>query len=226
MKKIVSLLLSLMLICTMGMAMADTVDAGVVEPGTQLTIKIELTAVSGEAAVISIVTDGAPVEFVDAEGGEVNDVIPPNTDPDSGLKGTFQVVNMPNASIDKNGNVSGSGLTPAALVTGHVANLTIKVSDTAAAGIYKVYTKDDLGACTVDGAVTFTVESTRLAGDVNDDGVVDMRDSITLDRYFAEWDGVTINESNADVNADGFVDMRDSIILDRYFAEWEGVELK
>lgn len=226
MKKIVSLLLSLVLVSMMGTAMADTVDAGVVEPGAKLTIKIELTAVSGEAAVISIVTDGAPVEFVDAEGGAFNDTVPPNTDPDSGLSGTFQVVNMPNATVDKNGTVSGSDVTPAALVTGHVGTLVIKVSDNAAAGTYKVYTKDDLGACTVDGAVTFTVESTRLAGDVNDDGMVDMRDSITLDRYFAEWEGITINESNADVNADGIVDMRDSIILDRYFAEWEGVVLK
>ena len=210
MKKIVSLLLSLMLICTMGMAMADTVDAGVVEPGAQLTIKIELTAVSGEAAVISIVTDGAPVEFVDAEGGEVNDVIPPNTDPDSGLKGTFQVVNMPNASIDKNGNASGSDVTPAALVTGHVANLTIKVSDTAAAGIYKVYTKDDLGACTVDGAVTFTVEATAgLLGDVDEDGDVDLVDIMKTANYIYVEKESYINLTNADVDADGSITLVD-----------------
>ena len=224
MKKIVSLLLSLMLICTMGMAMADTVDAGVVEPGTQLTIKIELTAVSGEAAVISIVTDGAPVEFVDAEGGEVNDVIPPNTDPDSGLNGTFQVVNMHNASIDKNGNVSGSDVTPAALVTGHVANLTIKVSDTAAAGTYKVYTKDDLGACTVDGAVTFTVESTRLPGDADDDGVVDWPDLIVMLKHVSEWE-VEINTSNADVTADGMVSWDDMVLVLKHISGWD-VELQ
>lgn len=224
MKKIVSLLLSLMLICTMGMAMADTVDAGVVEPGTQLTIKIELTAVSGEAAVISIVTDGAPVEFVDAEGAVANDVIPPNTDPDSGLNGTFQVVNMPNASIDKNGNVSGSDVTPAALVTGHVANLTIKVSDTAAAGIYKVYTKDDLGVCTVDGAVTFTVESTRLPGDADDDGVVDWPDLIVMLKHVSEWE-VEINTSNADVTADGMVSWDDMVLVLKHISGWD-VELQ
>lgn len=224
MKKIVSLLLSLMLICTMGMAMADTVDAGVVEPGAQLTIKIELTAVSGEAANISIVTDGAPVEFVDAEGGEVNDVIPPNTDPNSRLNGIFQVVNMPNASIDKNGNVSGSDVTPAALVTGHVANLTIKVSDTAAAGTYKVYTKDDLGACTVDGAVTFTVESTRLPGDADDDGVVDWPDLIVMLKHVSEWE-VEINTSNADVTADGMVSWDDMVLVLKHISGWD-VELQ
>lgn len=224
MKKIVSLLLSLMLICTMGMAMADTVDAGVVEPGAQLTIKIELTAVSGEAATISIVTDGAPVEFVDAEGGEVNDVIPPNTDPDSGLKGIFQVINMPNASIDKNGNASGSDVTPAALVTGHVANLTIKVSDTAAAGTYKVYTKDDLGACTVDGAVTFTVESTRLAGDANEDGKVNARDAMLIAQYTAGWE-VKINLTNAEVTGDGKVNARDAMAIAQFVAGW-GTVLK
>ena len=215
MKKIVSLLLSLMLICTMGMAMADTVDAGVVEPGTQLTIKIELTAVSGEAAVISIVTDGAPVEFVDAEGAVANDVIPPNTDPDSGLKGTFQVVNMPNASIDKNGNASGSDVTPAALVTGHVANLTIKVSDTAAAGTYKVYTKDDLGACTVDGAVTFTVESTRLPGDVDVDGDVDLSDVMQTARYVYSDPTLQINLLNADMDEDGSITLADVMQIAR-----------
>lgn len=215
MKKIVSLLLSLMLICTMGMAMADTVDAGVVEPGTQLTIKIELTAVGGEAAVISIVTDGAPVEFVDAEGAVANDVIPPNTDPDSGLNGTFQVVNMPNASIDKNGNVSGSDVTPAALVTGHVANLTIKVSDTAAAGIYKVYTKDDLGACTVDGAVTFTVESTRLPGDVDVDGDVDLSDVMQTARYVYSDPTLQINLLNADMDEDGSITLADVMQIAR-----------
>lgn len=228
MKKIVSLLLSLMLIGLMGTALADTVDAGVVEPGAQLTIKIDLTAVAGEAAVIGIVTNDAPVEFVSASGTSTNDTIAPNSDPNSGLKGSFWIVNMPNASFDGNGNPVGTDFTNAPLVTGHVANLTIKVSDTASAGTYTVGTKllEGSSGIVVDGQVTFTVKSDRLPGDVNEDGIVDMRDSIVLNRYFAEWDGVTINESNADVNADGLVDMRDSIILNRYFAEWDGVVLQ
>lgn len=210
MKKIVSLLLSLVLVSMMGTAMADTVDAGVVEPGAQLTIKIELTAVSGEAAVISIVTEGAPVEFVDAEGGAVNDTVPPNTDPDSGLSGTFQVVNMPNATVDKNGTVSGSDVTPAALVTGHVGTLVIKVSDNAAAGTYKVYTKDDLGACTVDGAVTFSVEAAAgLLGDVDEDGDVDLVDIMKTANYIYVEKETYINLLNADVDGDGSITLVD-----------------
>ena len=62
-----------------------------------------------------------------------------------------------------------------------------------------------------------------ICGDVNDDGVVDMLDSILLARYIAEW-GNVIDLRAADVNDDGVVDMIDAIILARHIAEWPGYE--
>lgn len=211
MKKIVSLLLSLMLIGLMGTALADTVDAGVVESGAQLTIKIDLTAVAGEAAVIGIVTNDAPVEFVSASGTSTNDTIAPNSDPNSGLKGSFWIVNMPNASFDGNGNPVGTDFTNAPLVTGHVANLTIKVSDTASAGTYTVGTKllEGSSSIVVDGQVTFTVKSDRLPGDVDEDGDVDLVDIMKTANYIYVEKESYINLTNADVDADGSITLVD-----------------
>ncbi len=68
--------------------------------------------------------------------------------------------------------------------------------------------------------------SSRLPGDVNSDGKVDMKDSTVLRRYLAEWEDVDIDEANADVNGDGEVTLIDSTILRRYLAKWDGVALK
>ncbi len=68
-------------------------------------------------------------------------------------------------------------------------------------------------------------ELTRLPGDVNSDGEVNLLDSTVLRRHLAGWD-ITINASNADVNDDGKVDMKDSTVLRRYLAGWPGVALK
>lgn len=217
MKKIVSLLLSLMLIGLMGTALADTVDAGVVESGAQLTIKIDLTAVAGEAAVIGIVTNDAPVEFVSASGTSTNDTIAPNSDPNSGLKGSFWIVNMPNASFDGNGNPVGTDFTNAPLVTGHVANLIIKVSDTASAGTYTVGTKllEGSSGIVVDGQVTFTVKSDRLPGDVDEDGDVDLSDVMQTARYVYSDPTLQINLLNADMDEDGSITLADIMQIAR-----------
>lgn len=66
-----------------------------------------------------------------------------------------------------------------------------------------------------------------MLGDVNNDGSVDNRDSMILDRYLAKWDGYTTENVNvvaADVNCDGAVNNIDSMILARYLAKWEGYE--
>ena len=73
---------------------------------------------------------------------------------------------------------------------------------------------------TQDG--TFTV--TRLPGDVNADGSVDMKDVILLRRYLAGWD-VTVNLSNADVDEESDVDVRDVVYITRYLAGGYGLIL-
>ena len=214
MKKIVSLLLSLMLLGLMSTAMAGTVDAGVVEPGTELTIAIELTSVSGKAAQIGIETGGAPVAFVDANVGSANDTVPPNSDVNSGLKGYFMVVNMPNVTLDKYGNPTGTDTTVADLVPGVVGSLTIKVNEDAAPGTYTVSTRDVLGGCTVDGSVTFTVAEkvARVPGDANDDGVVDTADALMILQYISGFEVTPILE-NADCDGQSGVTTGDALII-------------
>ena len=223
MKKIVSLLLCVLLLGAMSTALADTVVT--VKPGDVLTLDVSLTSASGLLAKIGIVVgDGAPVTFVDAVGvvGDgANDTVPPQSFDDY-----FDIVNINDVTLSADGTVLSGDLTDYtladSLVTGQIGTLTFAVNDDATPGTYQVSTKVIIGSCTVDGTITFTVEeaSDRVPGDVNDDGVVDMRDSVLLDRYLAEWD-VTINMSNADVTGDGVVDMRDSVLLDRYLAEWD-----
>jgi len=85
-------------------------------------------------------------------------------------------------------------------------------------------------AKTADGkhsaVCTVTVTGTsRLPGDVNSDGAVDLKDVTVVRRYVAEWEGVTLTEANADVDGDNAVNLKDVTILRRYVAEWDGVVL-
>ncbi|MCR5816036.1 MAG: dockerin type I repeat-containing protein, partial [Ruminococcus sp.] len=61
---------------------------------------------------------------------------------------------------------------------------------------------------------------TRKPGDVNGDGVIDIKDVAILKQYLAKWK-VTINESNADVDGDKKVTIKDLAILKQYLAKWK-----
>ncbi len=56
-------------------------------------------------------------------------------------------------------------------------------------------------------------------GDVNNDGVVDVADVITLRRYLAGGYGVEINEAAADMDADGTITVADVVLLRRYLID-------
>ena len=80
--------------------------------------------------------------------------------------------------------------------------------------------------------VTFQTESGtirvsgRIAGDVNGDGSVDLKDVTILRRYLAGgWD-VTIDEENADVNGSGTVTLVDVILITRFLAGGWNVTLQ
>ncbi|MBQ8555949.1 MAG: hypothetical protein IJ438_08760 [Clostridia bacterium] len=83
--------------------------------------------------------------------------------------------------------------------------------------LYFYYGKEDECYC---GYVKSS--ETRLPGDVNADGTVNMRDALALLKKLADWD-VTINQSNSDVNGDGAVNMRDALTLLKYLADWDVV---
>lgn len=57
-----------------------------------------------------------------------------------------------------------------------------------------------------------------LAGDVNNDGAVNLKDVVLIRRYIAGGWGVELDESIADVNKDGAVNLKDVVILRRYIA--------
>lgn len=223
MKRIVALLLGLLMVFTTCSAMAETVT---VNPGDQLSFNISLTSASGTNAKIGIDTYDAPVELVAAAGGPANDVVPPKA-----LDGYFVLVNADGFSLSGSGALGDAN--PSAvktLETGVVGTVTLKVSESAPAGsTYTVAAYAAAGSVTVDGSITFTIAGGaapggRVPGDANEDGFVDMRDSVLLYRHLANW-GVAINTSNADVNADGLLDMRDSVLLYRYLANW-GITLQ
>jgi len=60
---------------------------------------------------------------------------------------------------------------------------------------------------------------TSLAGDVNDDGSVDVFDLSIVEMAYGTFDGMPGYNPDADINKDGLVDMRDLAIVTLYFGE-------
>ena len=73
---------------------------------------------------------------------------------------------------------------------------------------------------------TIPLTPTRVAGDVNDDKTVDLRDAAILTRHLVGGWNVTINKKNADVNGDNTVDLKDVVLIHRYLAGGWNVQLK
>ena len=72
-------------------------------------------------------------------------------------------------------------------------------------------------------ALNISYERSALKGDVNDDGVVDLKDLTRIRKYLAGFD-VEINLANADVTGDGEVNLKDLTRMRKYFAGFD-VEL-
>ena len=58
------------------------------------------------------------------------------------------------------------------------------------------------------------------AGDINNDGVINIKDAVLLAQYLAKWD-VTLDMKAADCNADGKIDIKDAVLLAQYLAKWK-----
>lgn len=113
---------------------------------------------------------------------------------------------------------------------GPVAVLTLKVSANIDLGDYEITVsvteaKDKNGntvSCFAysDHIVVEAGSASKVPGDLNDDGKVNLKDSMLLLQYLAGWE-VDFNEINADVNSDGKVNLKDSMLLLQYLAGWE-----
>lgn len=109
------------------------------------------------------------------------------------------------------------------------ATLTFTVSDTAESGtttnVTLSYSQGDI--CDIDeNDVDFTIENSTitivdgLPGDINADQIVNAKDLLRLNKYFAGWD-VEVDEIAIDVNGDGTVNAKDLLRLNKYFAGWD-----
>ena len=211
MKKLVSLLIGLMMVFIVSAAMAETVT---VAPGDTLEFDVNLVSASGNGAKIGIETNDAPVTFVSAVGGSVNDTVPPKA-----FNDFFVVVNIDGVDISADGTgLSGSlqDYSLAALADGHIGTLTFMVDEDAAEGTYTVETISVVGSCTVDGSITFEVKaaSDRLPGDVDVDGDVDLID-VMLTSTYVYVEANDINLLNADMDEDGEITLMDIMAIAR-----------
>lgn len=207
MKKILSLILCLALLCMAGTAFAAETYA----PGDEVKVTVDVAKANGAViAKVRVSADEDAFEFVSAEA-KLSGVEP-----------------------NKNGGafvVYASDLTSA--ISGTVGTVTFKIKDDVADGAYEI-SVSCVDACdtnlktvsaSVSGSTTITVKAggsagDRVPGDANEDGFADIFDALIVLQYDAGWE-VTINESNADVNQDGFADIFDALLLLQYDAGWD-----
>lgn len=85
-----------------------------------------------------------------------------------------------------------------------------------------IYTSKGSAADTYAQENSLTVKyfDELTAGDVNDDGSINMKDLTLLQQYLAEW-GVDADDYNADVNDDDKITMTDLTRLQQYLADWD-----
>ena len=110
---------------------------------------------------------------------------------------------------------------------GCILELTFRIADTVAVGEYSIslsYQKDDVLDGSLEGidlalqsGTVSVVEFTR--GDIDDDGVIGMKDLGALRKYFAGgYDTKKFVMEAADLDGDGVVTMKDLGVLRRYLA--------
>ena len=70
----------------------------------------------------------------------------------------------------------------------------------------------------LDLAAYVTPETITIAGDLNGDGKVNLKDVTILRRYIAGGWGIELDETTADLNGDGKINLKDVTLLRRFIA--------
>jgi len=84
-----------------------------------------------------------------------------------------------------------------------------------------VFTASDGTAVSQPYTLTLTVtDGSFTVGDVNGDGIINLKDSSALLRYLVGWDEPVVLDA-ADTNGDGLVNNKDATHLMRYLADWD-----
>ena len=199
-----------------------TIQAAEPEYETKLTVSTAAAA-QGEEATLDVAIEGNPglgaVSFrIDYDKTRIQLI----GYEDAGLTDWSVSVGTKNSAvwIDENGNKA----------NGNILRLKFRVLDDAEDGLAYV-TLSDITVADVDetiydvsvvaGEVTVT---SRIPGDINGDGIVNVLDCLRLKKYLAGFD-VTIVEGNADVTGDGNINVVDCLRLKKYLAGFD-VEIK
>ena len=137
-------------------------------------------------------------------------------------------------AFEHSGNVitiGGAGENAEYTANGDIVILTFKaLADCEDASVALTYKIADVYNAEAE-EVLFAIDNGKvsaadfIAGDVNGDSKVDLKDVTYLRRHLANWDGYkSIVKFAADVDGDGFVEQKDVAYLLRHVAEYEGYE--
>lgn len=188
-------------------------------PGETITVNVRLENNPGIASMrIELIYDNAVFTLT---GLEYNSAMGGQTNPPEDLS-NYQ---SPFVLYWNNG-----GLSTDYTEDGVFATLTFLVSEEVAKGrsytITAVYDPDEIYNGQ-DENVTFEVTEGKfvvydcVAGDIDGNGKVNMRDLTVLQRYYSGWNDQVVNTPVMDVNGDGKTNSRDVTTLQRHFAGWE-----
>lgn len=191
-------------------------------PGETITVNVSLKNNPGIAAMrIQMVYDNSVFSLI---GLEYNSKMGGETNPPEDLSNS----QSPFVLYWNNG-----GMITDYTEDGVFAILTFKVSENAAKGrsytISAVYDPDEIYNGQDDN-VSFEIINGKyvvydcVAGDIDGNGKVNMRDLTVLQRNYSGWTGLELNTPVMDANGDGKTNIRDVTTLQRYLAGWD-VEL-
>lgn len=172
----------------------QTVNA---KKGDTVTLNVYVNTKDAIAARVQVSYDDSVFEFVSSacEGGQSN----------NGLYMLYSLTDV---------------------INGRIGTITLKVKDTASDGVYMISVSEmsasdineNLTGC--KAAVDKVKIASRLPGDANEDGIVDIRDIVRLAKYLGGYD-VAINESNSNVNGDSVIDIRDIVRFAKYLGGYD-----
>ncbi len=195
--------------------------------GKEVVVDLNLNANTGLASMlVQLDYDKNVLEFISAENGEVFDVnsfIGPQEKTEGQGESEAKTLYWQNGTLTEN-----------VTKTGKLATLKFKIKDDAAVGKTKIRflcdggkyeaidAKGDVVIVTANDATVEVVDF--YYGDIDGNDKIDVSDVLRLRRYFAKWNGYTINPKAADLDSDGQTTLRDVTILERYIAGWRGYE--
>lgn len=165
--------------------------------GETVTLNVYVNTNDAVAAQVQVSYDDSVFEFVssDCEGGQSN----------NGLYMLYSLTDI---------------------INGKIGTITLKIRDTADDGVYLIMVSEmsasdineNLTGC--KAAVDKVKVASRLPGDANEDGIVDIRDIVRLAKYLGGYN-VTINEANSNVNGDTVIDIRDIVRFAKYLGGYD-----